>query len=257
MKKMKMNKELKRLLLVIGVMLLTSQVSLGQTTSKEINAIKRNPLYIYAEATMESEAEARQVADELLMEQMRGYIESKRKLSDADNVLIKDMLEKSEMLSMMRGTMVRVFLYVKKGDIYVAEEENNLHPVWEPENEMPNPVPAWQVPLATTDNGTSVVESPLKGWQQQAVDTLLKCRDVNAVRACLNRMKMEYKVKRYGTVANCAAPSEAFWAFFDDDGHLVTILGPGTEDRIDFRTMQLSTTDAYKDMNALWFNLAK
>ena len=275
---------MKKLFIFFSVAMLAVGVSYGQSSSKEINAIKRNPLYMYSEATMESEAEAREVAGELLMQQVREYIESKRKLNQADNILIKDIKAKSESLSMMRGSMHRVFVYVKKSDIEgvnnttvintgsgttitVADSPTSIVEVQSAPQATATPAGQGKDTKTTRKEEVVVnpsdvavpetVESPLKGWQQEAITTLLECQDINAVRARLNRMKAEYKVKRYGTAANCPSPSEVFWAFFDAGGHLVTILGPGTDGRIDYRTMQLSSTDAYKNMNALWFNLAK
>lgn len=283
---------MRKLFLFFSAAMLAVGVSNGQSSSKEINAIKRNPLYMYSEATMDSEAEAREVADELLMQQVREYIESKRKLNQADNVLIKDIKSKSESLSMMRGSMHRVFVYVKKSDIegvnnttvintgsgttitvtdspasiveVQAVPQSTPPPIIEEVREERTSLPQADSQLvkeAIIDPSDvavpETVESPLKGWQQEAVNTLLECQDINAVKARLNRMKAEYKVKRHGTAANCPAPNEVFWAFFDAGGHLITILGPGTQGHIDYRTMQLSSTDAYKNMNALWFNLAK
>lgn len=256
--------------------------AMAQTTSKQINQIKRSPLYLYAEATMESEEEAQSVAYELLLQQVQEYIASSQMLSAADNVLIKDVKTKGESLSMMRGEMHRVFVYVKKYDIEavtntVAVNNNTNTAVNLPAQGMTNttqstsmptvtetPAPApkasqtqpqqQQQPAATT---TSKVESPLTGWQQMAMVSLLECPDMTSVRAKLNRLKAEYKIKRYGNADNCPSAADAYWAIFDSNGKLVTILGPGTTQRIDYKNMQYSSLSEYKGMNALWFNLAK
>ncbi|MBO7100809.1 MAG: hypothetical protein J6V98_02155 [Bacteroidales bacterium] len=256
--------------------------AMAQTTSKQINQIKRSPLYLYAEATMESEEEAQSVAYELLLQQVQEYIASSQMLSAADNVLIKDVKTKGESLSMMRGEMHRVFVYVKKYDIEavtntVAVNNNTNTAVNLPAQGMTNttqstsmptvtetPAPApkasqtqpqqQQQPAATT---TGKVESPLTGWQQMAMVSLLECPDMTSVRAKLNRLKAEYKIKRYGNADNCPSAADAYWAIFDSNGKLVTILGPGTTQRIDYKNMQYSSLSEYKGMNALWFNLAK
>lgn len=256
--------------------------AMAQTTSKQINQIKRSPLYLYAEATMESEEEAQSVAYELLLQQVQEYIASSQMLSAADNVLIKDVKTKGESLSMMRGEMHRVFVYVKKYDIEavtntVAVNNNTNTAVNLPAQgmtnttqntsmptvtETPAPTPKasqtqpqqQQQPAATT---TGKVESPLTGWQQMAMVSLLECPDMTSVRAKLNRLKAEYKIKRYGNADNCPSAADAYWAIFDSNGKLVTILGPGTTQRIDYKNMQYSSLSEYKGMNALWFNLAK
>lgn len=272
---MKINK-FKRLVIVAAALLMGFS-SMAQTTSKQINQIKRSPLYLYAEATMESEEEAQSVAYELLLQQVQEYIASSKSLSAADNVLIKDVKTKGEELTMMRGEMHRVFVYVKKYDIEavsntVAVNNNTGTAVNVPANNAATASTATPLPTVTNTPAAQTtqaaqpaqqqpsgakVESPLTGWQQMALVSLLECADMTAVRARLNRLKAEYKVKRYGTADNCPNANEAFWAIFDGNGKLVTILGPGTTQRIEYRNMQYSSLNAYKGMNALWFNFAK
>ncbi len=266
---MKINK-FKRLVIVAAALLMGFS-SMAQTTSKQINQIKRSPLYLYAEATMENEEEAQSVAYELLLQQVQEYIASSKSLSAADNVLIKDVKTKGEELTMMRGEMHRVFVYVKKYDIEavsntVAVNNNTGTAVNVPAQGVTT---STSTPLPTVNNTAqpaqpaaqqssgAKVESPLTGWQQMAMVSLLECPDMTAARARLNRLKAEYKIKRYGTADNCPNANEAFWAIFDGNGKLVTILGPGTTQRIEYRNMQYSSLNAYKGMNALWFNFAK
>ena len=271
--------------------------SLHAQTSKEINKIKRSSSYLYAEATMDTEQEAADIAYELLMKQVEEYIASKRKLSEADNVLIKDIKSRSEQLNMMRGEMHRVFVYVEKNAIEGVENTtvvNNASgatvainsPVQPTPKPTPKPTPHpststlppppsdLQPPTSTLQPPTSDLQpptsdlqpptsdlrpqhSPLPAWQQQAVADLLDCADLAAVRAKLNRLKAQYKVKRFGTADHCPNAAEACWAIFDNQGILLTILGPGTNTRLDYRSMRESSLEAYKGMNALWFNFAK
>ena len=257
--------------------------SLHAQTSKEINKIKRSSSYLYAEATMDTEQEAADIAYELLMKQVEEYIASKRKLSEADNVLIKDIKSRSEQLNMMRGEMHRVFVYVEKNAIEGVENTtvvNNasgatvainspVQPTPKPTpkptshpstSTLPPPTSTLHPPTSDLQPPTSDLQpqpSPLPAWQQQAVADLLDCADLAAVRAKLNRLKAQYKVKRFGTADHCPNAAEACWAIFDDQGILLTILGPGTNTRLDYRSMRESSLEAYKGMNALWFNFAK
>jgi hypothetical protein len=111
------------LALIIGVAAMAQQ----ESVSKQINQIKRNPLYIYSEATMATEEEAREVACEMLLKQVKEYAESKKYLVTADNILIKDIKTKSESLTMRRGTMYRVFVYVSKIDIQPVNNVTNIN----------------------------------------------------------------------------------------------------------------------------------
>ena len=268
-----------------------------QSVSKQINQIKRNNAYIYNEATAEDETEAYQLAYEQLLLQVQELIKSNPNLSNANNVLVKDIQSKVESLSMMRGKMHRVFVYVKKSaiegvdnttvinnssgttitiadapasivDVQPAVPVNATPPAVvappqvpaAPPAATPTPTPAVQPsprPSTTPATRPAVGSTGLSGWQQDAITALVECTDVAAVRAKLNRLKAEYKVKRYGTPDKCPSETEAWWIIFDDQGGLVAVLGPDNGQRIDYRTMKPASLATYKGMNALWFNLAK
>lgn len=286
-------KSIKKIALLAFTLLLTTTVMAQQSNSKEINKIKRSSSYLYAEATMESEKDAYEVANELLLQQINEYIASKRKLNKASNVLIKDLQAKSESLTMMRGEMHRVFVYVKKSDIEGVENYVNVSHNDTPADVVPTmpgapvvveepaaeaasaevEVPADEVAqdvvdsqAASTETNANPMPTPvpaakvqnsLPTWQQDAVKQLLDCPDITAFRAKLNRMKAEYKVKRFGTPDKCPSVANSFWAIFDTDGRLVTVLGTGENIRIDYRVMQNSSLDVYKGRTALWFTFAK
>ena len=277
---MKANKTL--FTLVVSLLLAVTTFA-QESTSKQINKIKRDSDYLYAEATMETAEEALSVARELLMQQVQEYIGEKEKLSQAKDVLVKNVNAKSESISMMRGTMFRMFVYVKKSDIEAVKNVTAINTATNTttvvvEQPVP-PVPAPEKPVEVVEQevvvqveepvaqevavevvesqGEAVTDTGLPAWQQQAISDLLECADATAVKAKLNRMKAEYKVKKYGTPNNCPNANEAFWVFFNADGSVNTVLGAGATDRISFRDMQLTTLDKYKGMNALWFNFAK
>lgn len=279
-------KSIKKISLLAFSLLLATMAVAQQSNSKEINKIKRSTSYLYAEATMESEKDAYEVANELLLQQINEYIASKRKLNNASNVLIKDLQAKSESLIMMRGEMHRVFVYVKKSDIEGVENYVNVAHSASPAEVVPTmpgasetveeaseEVPSDEVaqdavattgttassqsnPMPTPVPGTKV-QNPLPSWQQDAMNQLLECGDIAAFRAKLNRMKAEYKIKRFGTPDKCPSVANSFWAIFDTDGRLVTILGTGESIRIDYRVMQNSSLDVYKGRTALWFTFSK
>ena len=261
-----------------------------ESPSKQINNIKRNSSYLYAEATMDSAEEALEVARELLIQEVRNYAETSIKFSDFDDVIVRNINAKSQSLSMMRGTMYRVFVYVKKKDLEAVSsatpeigtppqvylEEQPVPQVAEPE-----PAPVAEAPVAaaqeqpvdeqpvvapeataTTDaasaaEATTAADTDLPVWQQQAIGDLLECSDMAAVKAKLNRMKSEYKLKRYGAPDKCPDVEKAFWIIFGDDGSVSTVLGPGSGERVSFRDMAQSNLDSYKGKTALWFNFAK
>ena len=200
------------------LMLTVPMWSQEPSVSKQINQIKRNTQYLYAEATMSTYDEAAEVAYELLMQQVDEYIGSKKKLSSANDVLVKDIKQNSQTLDMRRGEMTRVFIYVRKSDIegvsnvtmvsngQDSEPQTPSSPSAQPQGEAPakpdahpDVQPALEVTVAeeptrpelrktvipivmdqprVTDESTASepvlgngnVQSPLSGWQRDAVD---------------------------------------------------------------------------------------
>lgn len=314
---MKVNKLLFSLLM--GLLISTTAYA-QESPSKQINQIKRDNSYLYAEATMENADEALDVARELLMRQVLEYVDTNRKLSQSKDVLVKNVNANSASLSMKRGTMFRIFVYVKKTDIEgvknatalnttdgtskviveqttpsvsapdpvkvvekaektpitkteekVTEKQpivNAEKPIEEiqpapkadgqPVSKVEEPVMEPQTSIAETkEESVEKVEVEMPAWQAQAIKDLIGCSDMASAKAMLNRMKAEYKIKKYGTPNNCPNPDKAYWIIFGDNGAVNTVLGPGSAERVNFRDMQQSTLDDYKGMEALWFNIAK
>ena len=107
--------------------------------------------------------------------------------------------------------------------------------------------------VATTD----IHSDNLPKWQQQAIESLLTCANVSEIINKLNRLKAEYKISGYGTADKCRSVASSYWIIFDSDGRLVTILGMGETERLDYSSAQTSSLEKYRGMNALWFNFAK
>ena len=273
---------MKRLLL-IATMLATVFPIWGQNT-KKMNSIKRNPLYLYAEATMETAAEAYDVANDLLLIQVKEYTDSKKAFRDKD-VLIRDIQGHQDSLQIRRGEMVKVFLYVKKSNILdvenvtlvgkksTAEKTETLdaektekvtsttatetvteaEPATVPEA-APDPDP-----ITVPAEREAAVEDPsLKleaAWQQEVVDQLISAESFYKARSVLSRLKSEFKIKKTGPMAACKNPEEVF-LLIGKDSAVVTVLGPGSTSRTDFKSLS-KTTDNYNGYDKVWFIFSK
>lgn len=93
---------------------------------KQINKIKKSQAYISAEATMPTEAEAMDMANQLLVFEINNWLQSKRKNDEVQQVVLQDISSCKEMLDMKRGTQVRAFVYVKKKDIVLIKGNGQI-----------------------------------------------------------------------------------------------------------------------------------
>lgn len=275
---------MKKLFTILLLFLFTSIAALAQSVSKQINDVKRSSHYISAEATMETEAQAYELAEELLSKQISEFASSQKTLKKAPNVIVKDVAGKAEKLQMSRGTMVRVFLYVKKDDIIAADNTRVLiQPQTQPEEtiktetdkksakkekekqkksgEVDEPFVSTVEPVSqpydtTTSEGDKSLLLPIS-WQQAVIDDLLACPTITEVRGLIARLHAEKKIKRFGSADNCPNSSNSFWVIFNAENQVVTVLGNGQAERTNFRTLTKDTLSNYKGKGAIWFTLSK
>lgn len=234
-----------KLLAIIVAMTFTLTSAAQESDSKRINKIKRDSKYLYAEGTRPTEEEARKDAEELLSVYIDEYVASKKKLSKAEHVVIKDLQSKIDRIQMKRGTMIRAFVYVKKSDIIPAE------------NAIVTEVPKNKDLESAIEELPSVeISSEMPQWQQEVIKELMEKTSLTEARALLNRLKSEYKIKRHGMPATAKNTEKIYWLVETGDGSL-TVLGPGNDMRTNYRTMQSDNLSNYSGKNAVWFEMAK
>lgn len=248
----------KRTLIMVCIGLM-SLMAMGQSDSKTINTIKRDKSYIYEEATAKDADEAYQSARELLRLRIEEYIAEEKKLRKAEKIIVRDVENVTEEIKMQRGELTRVFLYVKKKNILPAEVNvsvmNNDNKATDGKTQEKGTDAETENAEAEAPQGDSAYKLPI-AWQQDVIDRLLGCRTLAEARTLLGREKAEYRVKRYGTSATCADKTACFWITGDADGRLVTVLGPGSAERTNFRTLSKETGSIGSEA-VIWFTLAK
>lgn len=283
----------KRVLMLLFICGLAANMVFSQSsTGKQINEIKRDGQYFYAESTLETEEMARETATLMLANFINDYINSNN--LPHDKKVTEQDLAKAQSLSMKRETRIRVFLYVKKSDFAPVGTVNEMSTKEEPEvqapiakeepvakdepieevvqqkletkttdtseqaipaEDQPDTEPADQ-PVETADSNSMRLSVP---WQQTAIEDILKKTSLTEVVALLNRLKAEYKVKRMGTYNESKNAALSFWVICENDSNssLITVLGPGTDSRVNFKTMQHDSLGNYSGKNAMWFDFAK
>lgn len=280
---------MKRLFLIVAA-LSAVITSWGQNT-KKMNSIKRSTQYLYAEATMENAAEAFDVANDLLLIQVKEYAESHKTFRNKD-ILIRDIQEQRDSLQIRRGDMVKVFLYVKKSNILDVDNVtlvDNTSP--EKKDGTPNTVDikSSNSPTTTTDKqNTAEAETKVKAeaekeaetkteietemeagtrdqtdtsliletqWQQNVVDQLLSAESYSKAKSILARSRTEFKIKKTGPMETCKNPAEVF-LLIGKNSAVVTVLGPGSSSRTDFKTLS-KTSDNYNGYDKVWFIFSK
>ena len=252
---------MKRILVLLLFAALASPVVVSAQGVKSANSIKRNSSYLYAEATMETAAEAYEVASELLYVQAKEYASGKKAFADKD-ILLRNIRSQQDSIQMRRGEMYKVFLYIRKSDVIdvenvtlVSEDKEILTTaaLTQPEEKRET------VPSAGSREEPGQADASLKLsslWQQALVDELLNESSFASAKAKLARYRAEFKVKNTGPISTCRNLPEAF-LLVGKEGRVLTVLGPGETQRTDFRSLTETTLDKYSGTDIVWFNLAK
>ena len=279
-------------MLLLAAVAVVNMTFAQSEVGKQINSIKRTGEYFFAESTLATEEEARESAMLMLMNRINDYMNEngtpEKKIKETD-------LGNAQSLKMKRGPMMRVFVYVKKSDFGASSDmaETKVEPIAPaptPEtSDTPSGSNIQQDILNESINdlmangnnnnnnsSTVVPEAPnpvvpnvpardssepaaLTAWQQSAIMQLLEKTNLNDAAALLNRMQGEHIVKRFGTYKECKDVNGSYWILFDTDSSmtLITILGPGSDSRKNFKTRQQDSLKNYPGKNAVWFQFGK
>lgn len=256
--------------------------------SKQINNIKRDNKYIFAEATCKTSDEATEAANLLLEKYINEYIESKAKLDNANSVVVKDVMSSCEKIEVPRGSMVRVFVYVKKSNIEpaqnvttITQEERNqpaveMQSTVETIEETPETPEVVENTTPTVENVSTTVESvssavdnatvntyvvqdaSLAAWQQRLVSEIVEQPTLIDVHKKLNTFRVQNKVKRFGPASRpCLTPEEAFYVYADASGNVTAVIGRQDSGRINYMTGQKDSVEAHSSELYMWFTLNK
>lgn len=202
---------------------------------KQINQIKKNNQYIYAEVTAETETEAKDLAEEILYSEINEWVAQQKKLRKSPNIVINNKKELWTSVSLPRGNMFRSFLYVKKSDIIPADNATII------ENE----------PAADTK------QKEVEKNEKAVPDLVLEIADYTdyAVLAQkITSLKQTGMITDYGRYASLEDKDSYYMAVYNVNGKVVAVLTPGP-DRYNVKTGKADSLENYKGCGAIGFKV--
>jgi hypothetical protein len=235
-----------RMALTLAVALFSCTSIFAQSTveekKKEINAIKKNSDYIYAEATMADQQAAIDLAKEILYQNVNEWVAKQKKFAGASNVITVNTNYSVEDMTLPRGNWFRAFMYVKKTDIIPAGNVTVMKVVQkEPET----------VEVTPSDPEIKP-ESPEDIIKKQ----LLECENTGQMSTLLKNLKAEGKITDYQKLNTITSPNEYIIAIFSKEGVIRAILSEGAE-RTNLKTGQPDQISNYKGNGAIGIKIKK
>lgn len=223
--------------IVLCCMMVFALASFSQSVEEQkrkINAIKKSNSYIYAEATLASEQEALDLAQELLYQRVNEYIANKKKFKDAKETVIINQNYASEQIKLPRGNMYRAFMFVKKSDIIPTEN-------------------AVVGRVETKEDEPSTVEF-IQDNTEDVITTIRNLRTLEEMRSELSRLKQEDKIASYAKYSELASPENFILIIYNKQGLVKAVLSEGKQ-RTNLNTNQPDSISNYKGTGAVGVKL--
>lgn len=235
-----------RMALTLAVTLFSCTSIFAQSTvdekKKEINAIKKNSDYIYAEATMVDQQAAIDLAKEILYQNVNEWVAKQKKFASASNVITVNTNYSVEDMTLPRGNWFRAFMYVKKSDIIPAGNVAVMKVV-QKEPEASEAAPA--EPAAKPESPKDIIKKQL-----------LECENTGQMSTLLKNLKAEGKIADYQKLNTITSPNEYVIAIFSKEGVIRAILSEGAE-RTNLKTGKPDQISNYKGNGAIGIKIKK
>lgn len=211
----------------------------------DINAIKKSPDFLYAEATMKTAEEAAEVARDMLREEIiRWTAEELQK--PMDSIQAQKMSEKADTIIAQRVDMMRVFVYIDKASV------GGLSPA--------------PIPIETNDNtllSDSVRQIILQRFAPKrkvakhgdVITKIMRARNFFELKDVMEPLKQKGEITGYGKYATATDPAICYLIVYDPAGNLVAWLGKGDDVRKNLKTGKNDTIKNYRGCGAIWFTI--
>lgn len=203
-------------------------------TKKTINNIKKSSQYIYAEATAATAQEAKDIAEEMLNNEINAWVASKKKAKAGEkSIVASNRRELWANVELSRGNMVRSFMYVKKSDVLTVENAEVI---------------ANTAPVPEKQEMASTVQTVYP----DVVQKIAACTAYADMAALIKQYKQEGKLTHYARYAQLDNPDLYYLAIYDKAGKVRAVLAPGA-DRVNVVTGLADKVANYSGCGAIGF----
>ena len=215
---------------------------------KQIASVKKSNLYIYGEATAETEQDARDLAEEILNYEINKWAANQKKLKGTANFVLNNRQELYTTMSLPRGDMFRSFMYVKKSDI---QKGDNATIISTADGSTVDGNTVAGLSSKVEDATSEVAEVPSETFSQVAVE-LSEMVKYSEVAAKIMDYKNTGKIKTYNYYAKLDNPTLYYLVMYNKDGEVEALLSPG-KPRKNVKTGKEDTTNNYPGCGAIGF----
>lgn len=246
---------MKRLFICLSFIVFHFTFSIAQTATdvaKEINKVKRDTMYIYAEATMKDLSEAYNGARAILEMKVGDWVRDQHP-NEGIEVCIVKAKEHLVQLETRRGDFYRAFVYVRKSDIMPVADKSEVtvfevSPVTQPNKIKPEPAIIVEEEAPATPK-EQVLELTSVEKQMRQV------RSFYEVEPYIKGLKSKNMLKAYGKYATMPENEDCHLFVYDKQGNISALLRKSGSSQYNLNTLKEDNVQNYKNCGAIWFQL--
>lgn len=219
---------------------------------KNINMIKRDTMYIYAESTTKDLSEAYNNARAILEMKVGDWVRAQHP-SEGIEVCIVKAKEHLMQLDTRRGELYRAFVYVRKTDIMPVADKSEVT-VFEV-------APVTQTDKIKPASAIIVEEEAPAAPKEQVLELTTDEKQMRQVRSFyevepyIKGLKSKNKIKAYGKYATMPSEEDCHLFVYDKQGNITALLRKSGSTQYNLNTLKEDNVQNYKNCGAIWFQL--
>ena len=227
---------MKRLLSILLAISPILTVSAMDDRQKQINDIKRNNAYFYADVTKPTPEEAASQAIKQLKETIILWVSER---TDSTNIQMADVKFHYDTIMTKRVNMHRVLAYAKKESLLPLFKQYNLV-------------------LSDTIADTKIrqlLKNNFLGRTGGVLDKIKRAKSFFELKEIMEPLKENGDIKDYGKYATAENIDDCYLIIYDPAGNIKAILSRGSEERLNIRTGKPDLISNYRGCGAIWFTI--
>ena len=245
-----------RLLLILLISICYVPLCLAQTAAdvaKNINKIKRDTMFIYAEATMKDLNEAYNGARAILEMKVGDWVRLQHPAEGIELCIVKAK-EHFVQLETRRGDFYRAFVYVRKSDILPVADKSEVTVFEVSPVTKPNQMEAKPAIIVTE-------EKPQVEEKQQVLELTSEEKQMKLIRSFydvepyIKGLKSQGKLNAYGKYATMPEKEDCHIFVYDKQGNISALLRKSAAKQYNLNTLKEDNIKNYKNCGAIWFQL--
>lgn len=244
---------MKRVLLSLAFIICHVSFSMAQSVAQNINKVKRDTMYIYAESTTKDLNEAYNNARAILEMQVGEWIRQQHPSEEIEVCIVKAK-EHLMQLDTRRGELYRAFVYVRKSDIMPVTDKKEVTvievaPVVNPDNQGPSPAIIVTEEAPVVEDVAPVLELTSEEKQMKLIQSFYD------VEPYIKGLKYQGHLKTYGKYATMPADEDCLLFVYNKQGNITALIRKSGQKQYNLNTLKEDNVKNYKNCGAIWFQL--